>query len=119
MRALDFGGFDLRAFDLRAFGHFSPVSLVATPSSVTIPLGSGPVTVQISDSTGAPLSSQRSLAARASVSRPGYAQPSAYFVGGKLVLTPIAVGSGVITIVYGDQIDQEVVLELPFEVTAT
>jgi hypothetical protein len=93
-------------------------SLIATPASVAMTLGGGPVAIAITDAQGAPLSADRALSAQASVSKPGYAQPARRFVSGLLVLTPVAVGSGVVTVVYGDQTNEEASVEIPFTVTS-
>jgi hypothetical protein len=91
--------------------------LVATPATVTLSISSGPLTITIRDASGELLSSLKSLAARAQASKPGYVDPARNFVGGQLRLTPRAVGSGTVTVTYGDQIDEEVTVVIPVTVT--
>jgi len=92
--------------------------LVAVPASVTLSIAGGPVAIAISDGNGTPLPASRALAATATVTKPGYATPSRTFVSGILVLTPVGVGSGVVTVTYGDQVDDEKTVTIPFTVTA-
>jgi hypothetical protein len=91
-------------------------SLIANPPSVVMTLSGGPVSITLTDGLGNPLSGLRSANASAEVTKPGYVQPSKYFVSGQLTLTPVAVGSSVVTVVYGDQTDQEVSVQIPVAV---
>lgn len=95
-----------------------PGNLVATPSSLTLSMAAGPVSVLIKDANGGTLSASRVLAARAEVSKPGFAAVSRFFVGGNLIVTPVARGSGTITVVYGDQVNEERTVVIPFTVGA-
>jgi hypothetical protein len=90
--------------------------LEVVPASLTLSLASGPVTITIRGGDGELLSALKGLAARASVTKPGYVAAPAYFVRGELVITPVGVGSGSITITYGDQINDEKVAVVPFVV---
>ena len=91
--------------------------LLAVPATIEIAINGAPVTVTITDASGAPLSSSKGLAARVEVSKPGYVAAPRFIVSGRLVLTPVGVGAGTVHVTYGDQVDEEVSVAIPVTVT--
>lgn len=119
MQTFNFRTFGMGMFAFKAFGTPGEGDgLIALPSVLTLSLAGGPQTVVIRDASGGALSSSKTLAARADVTKPGYVAVSRYFVGGNLVVTPVAIGSGTITVVYGDQVNDEFSVAIPFTVAA-
>ena len=92
-------------------------ALNATPSSLSFTIGDGPQAVTITGQEGLPLPTVQRLAATSKVSGPRYVVATPSFGGGQMYVYPEAVGAGVVRVTYGDEIDDEVSVDIPFTVT--